>query len=88
MRSDQCKSFGVECRHVDGIADCSFQQSGADRLRDFDSNAFLRLGGRGAEMRRQNKVRHFSQRRIAGQWFGFENVERRTGDVAIRNGVR
>ena len=84
MRPNDSERFRVEVRHVDGVADRPFEQGRANRLRDFDADAFLRFGGRSAEMRRQNKIRHFAQRRIGRQRFRFENIERRAGDVTAR----
>src|SRR5882724_5512131 len=60
MWPNQGECFRVERRHVDGIANRSLEQGCANGLRDFDTHALLRLGGRGTEMRRQNKFRDFS----------------------------
>ena len=62
MRADNRERFRVEVRHVDRIADRSFEKRGADRLGDFDANAFLRLGRGSAEMWRENNVRQIAQR--------------------------
>ena len=83
MRSDDRQRFGVEIGHVHGVADRAFEQRGANRLRDLDADAFLRFRGRCAEMRSQDKVRRAAQRRIGRQRFGFENIERRAGDMSI-----
>ena len=55
MRPDDGERFRVEVRHVDRVADRALEQGGANRLRDFDADAFLRLRGRGAEMRREDR---------------------------------
>ena len=66
MRADDGQRFRIEVRHVDRVADRAFKQRGADRLRDFDSDAFLRFRGRGAEMRRENKIRQSRNGESAG----------------------
>ena len=83
MRPDDRQCFGVEVRHVHRVADRSFEQRGADRLRDLDADAFLRFGGGGAEMRSENKIGRAAQWRIGGQRFRFENIERRAGHMSI-----
>ena len=85
MRSDDGERFRVEIRHVDGVANGPFEERGANRLGDFDADAFLRLDGGGAEMRGENKVRRFAQRRIGRKRLRFENIERRRRHVPERN---
>src|SRR4029077_4720761 len=87
MRPNKSERFCVERRHVDGIADCPLEQGCMNRLRDVESNAFLRFCGRSTKMRRQNDIGDFSKRRIGGQRFRFENVERGAGDVAARYSI-
>ena len=64
MRTDYRERLRVEIRHVHGVADRSFQERGADRLRDLDPDTFLRLRRGRAEMRSQNEVWDFAERRI------------------------
>ena len=54
---------------------------GANGLRDFDSDTFLRFRSRGAEMRSENEIRHFAQWRIGRQRLRFENIESGGGDM-------
>ena len=88
MRPDDGERFRIEIRHVDGVANRSFEQGGTNRLRDFDADTFLRFRGRGAEMRRENKIGHFAQWRIARQRFRFENIERGGGDMTAAQSTR
>ena len=88
MRADERERFRVQRRHVDGIANCSLEQRGTNRLRDFDPDTFLCLRGGGTEMRRQDQLPKLSQRGIGGQWFRFKNVECGAGNMAIGNGIR
>src|SRR6478752_2810334 len=87
MRPNKSERFCVEGRHIDGIADCPLEQGRPNGLRDFDPNAFLRFCGRSTEMRRQNEIGDFSQRRIGRQRFSLENVERGAGDVTTRYSI-
>src|SRR5438552_225131 len=87
MRSNDRQCFGVQVRHVDGVANCSFKQGGADGLRDLDANTFLRFGGGRAEMRSENKIRRGTKRRVVRQRFGFENIERGGGNMSILQGT-
>src|SRR5437762_9152202 len=54
MGPNKSERFCVECRHIDGIADCPLEQGRPNRLRDFDSNAFLRFCGRDRKSTRLN----------------------------------
>ena len=46
------------------------------------ADAFLRLGGRGAEVRRQHDVGQRAERQIVRRRFLFVDVERRAADLA------
>ena len=87
MRTDHGQRLRVEIRHVHRVANRAFEERGADRLRNLDPYAFLRLGRGRAEVRREDQVRHFAQRRIGRQRFRFENIQRGRGDVAGTQGL-
>src|SRR5207245_11635107 len=53
MRTDDRQCFRVEVRHVDRVANCSFEARGPDIVLDFNSRPFLALGGMSAKLRRQ-----------------------------------
>ena len=78
MRPDDRERFRVEVRHVDRVANCSFEQRGADRLRDLDADTFLRFGGGSAEMRSKNKIR----RGRKGESFGKGSVSKTSSAAA------
>ena len=81
VRPDGGERLRIDARHVHRIADFAVEQRGADLLRDFDADAFLRFRRRCAEMRREDEIRQPAQRRIGGQRLGLEDIERRGGDL-------
>ena len=87
MRTDDSERLRVEIRHVDGVANGSVEERGADGLRDFNSDAFLRLGGGSAEVRREDEIWRLTENGIRRERFGFENVERRSCHLAAVQGL-
>src|SRR4029077_14613207 len=88
MRADNRQRFGIEIWHIDRVADRSFKERCANRLRNLNSDVFLRYGSGSAEMRRENKIRRRAKRRISGQRLGLENVDRRGGNMSILQRIR
>ena len=88
MRADDRQCFGIEVRHVDRVADCPFKQRGADRLRNFNSDTFLRFSGRSAKVRSQNQIRCGTKRRIFGQRFDLKYVQSRRRNMSILQRTR
>src|SRR5260370_6403487 len=83
MWADNRQRLGVEVRHVDGVADRTFEQCGANGLRNLNSDTFLRFGSGSAKMRRENKVRRGTKRRTIRQWLNFKDIEGCGGHVSI-----
>ena len=75
--------FGADRGEVDGIGDGAAGEIVRHLLGDLQRDVFLRLRGRGAEMRRADHVRQREQR-IVGRRLGHEHVERRSGDAPRR----
>ena len=83
VRFDYRRGFGVDAWHVDRVTDFSREQSGADRLGDFDAYVFLRLSGACAEVRGEDDV----SRSRSGNWreaHYLENIESGRSDMSIR----
>ena len=78
------RGLRVDAWHVDRVADFAVEQGGADRLRDFDADIFLRLRRAGAEVRGEDDVSRSRSGEICGRRLHLEDVERRGGDVAVR----
>ena len=64
--------------------DCALEEGGANRLGDLNSDTFLRLQSRGAEMGGKNQVWNPAQWRVSRQRLLFENIERRPGHLSAR----
>ncbi len=81
IRGDRPGRLRREQRRIDRVAGAppveDVEHLGRDLLRDED----LGLGRRGAEMRRQQRVRGVEERR-AGRWFRVEDVDPGAGEVA------
>ena len=75
-------SSGADGGDVDRGGDDAAGQRGHDLLGGLDAGAVLRLGGRGAEVRRDDDVGVAVEQRVVGDRLGREDVERGAGDLA------
>ncbi len=72
----------IDGGHVDGEADRSLGEIIDEQLGRFQGDRFLRLGGRGAQVRRDDDVGQLQQRMIGRRRLLHEHVERRPGEMA------
>ena len=80
-RLEPRRLLGGDRGKVDGVGDRAAQQIVRHLLGDLQRDVLLRLGGRGAEMRRAHHVGMPEQRVLGGRLLG-EYVEGRAGDMA------
>ena len=73
--------LGRDRRHVERVGDGAADQVVGHLLGDLDGDVLLRLGGRGAEMRRAHDVGQAEQRARLGR-LGDEHVDAGAGDLA------
>src|SRR5262249_8548191 len=83
MWPDDGERFSVETGEIDRVPNSPLEERVPDRLRNFDSNAFLRFKGGGAKMRSDDQVSNATQGRIRRKRLGFENIKRRGRKLSI-----
>ena len=81
VRPQLRRFLGAERRHVERIGDAAVDQVVGHLLGHLQRDIYLRLIGRGAEVRGADEIGGSEQRRLLGGFLD-ENVERRTGDMA------
>ena len=73
--------LGADRGEIDGVGDGAAQQIIRHLLGDLQRDVFLRLHGRGAQMRRADDVRQREQRALRRRLLA-KHVDRRAGDLA------